>query len=138
VLREWLRLDRPGPPNRAHGHGAVRFLLHSRERRFRHQTRSRESPGSLYAAEGSDLNLVAYLPYSTTPTPGSLVNFDGGTITNDGYVFDYFAVDHLFAIDGGTITPAVGTPEPASIALLLMAMAVLLVIRKRIGKTEEF
>jgi hypothetical protein len=53
-------------------------------------------------------------------------------------VFDYFAVDQLFAIDGGTITPAVGTPEPASIALLLMAMAVLLVIRKRIGGTEEF
>jgi hypothetical protein len=116
----------------------VRFLLHSRERRFRHQTRRRESPGNLYAAEGSDPNLVAYLPYSTTPTPGSLVNFDGGTTTSGGYVFDYFAVDQLLAIDGGTIAPAVGTPEPASIALLLMAMAALSVIRKRIGKTEEF
>ena len=43
-------------------------------------------------------------------------------------------VDPVFAIDGGTI---VGASEPNIIALLLVAMAVLLVIRKRIGKTEE-
>lgn len=97
-----------------------------------------QSAGNLYAARAGYPDLVAYLPYSTTPTPGSLVGFKGGTITSGGlgFVFDYFGNDIVYAINGGTITPAVSSPEPSSVALLLVAMTVLLSIRKWVAKTE--
>jgi hypothetical protein len=62
----------------------------------------------------------------TTPIPGSLLGFDGGTIIGfptDGVssVRDNSNVPYVYIL-GGDITPVVGTPEPGVLAMLLCGL----------------
>lgn len=60
------------------------------------------------------------LYFSTTPTPGSLVDFAGGTIPGDlGRVLGTTAPFVLYNIQSGTITPV---PEPSSLGILAVAL----------------
>ena len=68
----------------------------------------------------------------TTPTPGSLVGFDGGAITGYG-LFDNSNYQY-FSIASGSITPVIASaPEPSSLLLLMLGLGGLAfaVIRKR-------
>jgi hypothetical protein len=82
--------------------------------------------------------LTTYLEVDfTTATPGSLVGFDGGTIVGwpSGHsgVFDISSFNFPFVyILSGSITP-VTVPEPSSLTLIMLGLAGLVVMRKRMG-----
>ncbi len=63
-----------------------------------------------------------FVDFTTSSTPGSLVDFTGGTVTVGTAVIGASA-NVLYVIDAGSITPApVATPEPSSLALLAVAL----------------
>jgi hypothetical protein len=67
-------------------------------------------------AENSASDLL-FLPFTTTPTPGSLVGFEGGTISS-GEVLS--ATDQvLFTIPSGSIAPV---PEPPAFLLMVAGL----------------
>jgi hypothetical protein len=69
------------------------------------------------------------LLFSTTPTPGSLVGFDGGTLIRDA-VFQHSTELEEYVILSGSITPV---PEPSSLgelAAALLAFAGVIGLRK--------
>jgi PEP-CTERM motif len=71
-----------------------------------------------------------YLEFTTTPTPGSLVGFTGGTIVGV-LVFDPNIVEPAYDNFTGTVTPV---PEPSSLGLLavgLLAFVGISRLRKR-------
>jgi PEP-CTERM motif len=74
-----------------------------------------------------------------TPTPGSLLGFDGSTIIGWGPAGSSVTESNgyqLFYVVGGSITPvAVATPEPSSLMLLLLGLVGLtfVAIRRRIA-----
>jgi hypothetical protein len=70
----------------------------------------------------------------TTTAPGSLVGFDGGTITFGQVAGPPVLTTILFTDITGTIAPAVAAPEPSSVALMLLGVGLVFVMRKRIGQ----
>jgi hypothetical protein len=66
--------------------------------------------------------------YFDTPTPGSLLGFDGSSITG-GAVYEYSGVPLEYVL-GGSITP-VTSPEPSSLILLLLGLPGLVLMRRR-------
>jgi hypothetical protein len=82
-----------------------------------------------------DLDTYLELDF-TTPTSGSLVGFDGNTISpwpnGHGGVFDVSSYSFpFFEILGGSITPVIPAPEPGSFVLILIGLRGLLVMCKR-------
>lgn len=75
-------------------------------------------------ANDSDGALLVF-DFSTSNTPGSLVGFTGGTILPGGVGN---GSTPLYTITGGSIT---ATPEPNSLAFLLLGVPALLLRRKR-------
>jgi hypothetical protein len=74
------------------------------------------------------------LNFTTTMTPGSLVDFTGGS------VFGLFVLNATSAPEysdlSGSITPA-PAPEPTSLALISLGLGALLVMRKRMGHSRS-
>jgi hypothetical protein len=72
--------------------------------------------------------------FTTTMTPGSLVDFTGGSI------FGLFVLNATSAPEysdlSGSITPA-PAPEPTSLALISLGLGALLVMRKRMGHSRS-
>jgi hypothetical protein len=91
-------------------------------------------PGSCLE-QGSSINEVLYLCI-TTPTPGSLLGFDGSSIIGwpsaESVVLDTSGIPYVYIL-GGSITPVLPTPEPCSSALLLAGFGVLSMMRKRMA-----
>jgi hypothetical protein len=76
-----------------------------------------------------------------TPTPGSLVNYDGGALTTATSAESTQAPCSvgtnppcIYFLSTGELTPAVAAPEPSSVALMLLGIGLVFVMRKRIGQ----
>jgi hypothetical protein len=69
---------------------------------------------------------------------GSLVGYAGGSLCslplNCPYVSFLTAPSGNFALASGSLTPQVTTPEPSSVALMLLGVGLVFVMRKRIGQ----
>lgn len=80
------------------------------------------SPGSDYFFPANNGEQSLTLIFTTTPSPGSLVGFDGGSILNEGYVMtgpDFYN----YVVEGGSITaPAPTLPEPGPLVLMLAGL----------------
>jgi hypothetical protein len=89
---------------------------------------------SIIATNSSSENV--FLSFSTTPTPGSLLGFTGGSINCCKVAVNGAPKgDLLYLINDGSITPApTATPEPSSVALMLLGVGMVFVVRKRIGQ----
>jgi hypothetical protein len=73
--------------------------------------------------------------FTTTMTPGSLVDFTGGSI------FGLFVLNNTTSAPeysdlSGSITPA-PAPEPSSLAHIFLGLGALLVMRKRMGHSRS-
>jgi hypothetical protein len=77
-----------------------------------------------------------FLQFTTTMSPGSLVDFTGGTIFGldvDGPLNG--TTGELFTNLSGSIAPATtAAPEPGSLALMLLGVGLVFLMRKRIGQ----
>jgi PEP-CTERM motif len=75
-----------------------------------------------------------FLQFTTTMTPGSLVDFTGGSIFGLE-VTGPPGNEPILTISSGSISPATtATPEPSSVALMLLGVGSVFVMRKRIGQ----
>jgi len=87
---------------------------------------------ALFAKDATLSNVIG-LFFVTNPTVGSLVGFTGGGITNDSELL--VAGRPPEDIGPGEITrAAVATPEPSSVALMLLGVGFVIVMRKRMGE----
>jgi len=66
---------------------------------------------------------VVRLDFSTTPTPGSLVGFTGGTIDPTSTVIGAGIVTTLYLPINGSITAATAVPELSTWAMMLLGFA---------------
>ena len=94
--------------------------------------------------DGSDWDVSArtsigvvglFLSFTTAPTPGSLVGFTGGTITGRE-VIDALE-DPLYNVTGGSVTAPTATPEPSTVALMLLGVGLVFVLRKRNSRGHQ-
>jgi len=65
-------------------------------------------------------------------TSGTLVGYTGGAIL-DGTILDASSND-LYTVNTGALTEVTAAPEPSSIVLMLLGLALVVVMRKRIGQ----
>jgi hypothetical protein len=84
---------------------------------------------------GDTLNLVF-----PTLIPGSVIGYNGGTLTAAATAIDIIPPPNpsfpgWFLEPAGALIPAVTpTPEPSSVALMLLGVGLVFVLRKRIGQ----
>ena len=76
------------------------------------------------------------------PPPGSLVGYAGGSLCSD--IDSCFFISALniapfsiFPLTSGSLTPQVTTPEPSSVALMLLGIGLLLLLRKRNSRGHQ-
>ena len=85
--------------------------------------------------QDSSINEALFLCI-TTPTPGSLLGFDGSKIIGwpgaESVVLDTSDVPFDYIL-GGNITPVLPTPEPCTLALILAGFGILLVMAHIFG-----
>jgi hypothetical protein len=85
--------------------------------------------GDVFIFAGNSSGDVMSLDFTTTPTPGSLVGFDGGIIVGSG-IEDVAAQVIQYSSFSGSVTPA-AVPEPASLTLFGTALLGFGVIHRR-------
>ncbi|MGH8199141.1 MAG: PEP-CTERM sorting domain-containing protein [Steroidobacteraceae bacterium] len=92
------------------------------------------SPGFVPAYNGEQsLALI----FTTAPSPGSLVGFDGGSILDEGFVTtgpDFYN----YVVEGGSITaPTPTVPEPGSLVLMLAGLCASSLFSRRAAATAR-
>ena len=91
----------------------------------------------ILADNGDDF---AGLTFTTTPTPGSLVGFAGGSITSGGSVFELQPDNDLYFVLTGTIAGPVAVaavPEPSTWAMMALGFGLLGLVGYRKTRSEE-
>jgi hypothetical protein len=78
---------------------------------------SERSTGSNWIISSRTANSRSHSFFTRANTPGSLVGFDGGSITSGGVV-NFVTFQFIYGFSSGSITPV---PEPASLTLLCSA-----------------
>jgi PEP-CTERM motif len=78
----------------------------------------------------------------STPTEGSLVGYAGSALRTSTAIFEGTpggggGLSQFFSLSSGSLTPAVTTPEPSSLALIAIGLGALLLMRKRVGHVRS-